>query len=265
MAGWWETDPTDEEQANISRPASNWWDSDPVVQEQQQAPAATQAAASDWWKSDPVEQPEPSAPAAQPEPPAEGMLATGVRAAAHAVLPTIASIPAFVAGSATPLGPVGGLAAGAAAFTGAHAVQESALKLMGFDDSQQQAVNARTNPWSATAGDLASAVVPFGAGPARLATRAIGAVAGAGLEAGSEYLRDESLDPARIGTAAGAGAVLTRPRAFADVLGTRTAQAIGRPELWHGAAGSDAAAGTAKEQPPPPQVFEPQPTNADRY
>ena len=44
---------------------------------------------------------------------------------------------------------------------------------------------------------------------------------------------------------------LTQPRALSEAIGSRTAAALGRPELWHGAAGPDAAAGTAKEQPPP--------------
>ena len=245
-------------------PARDPWD------EFQRAPQST---ANQWDEFRPAEfaQSAPQAPAA---PEAEGMLATGLRKAAHTVLPAaagLAAVPAGIAGGALLGLPAGGWGAipgavigGVGAFMGASALQETALKAMGFDDSHQQAVNAKTNPMSSLAGEIAGTLPFAGVGAATTAVRAGSAVAGGLLEAGGQMLGGEELDPKRIAGATAAGGVLARPTRLGEAIGSRSAAAIGRPDLWpkpHGTAGPLSSAGTAQEAIPPSNTAVADPQN----
>lgn len=131
------------------------------------------------------------------EPQAEGQLASGARAAAHAVVPTIAGAASWAPGaaagaaigSAVPgLGTVaGGLIGGLiTSFGGGGAAalaQEWLLKKFGFDDEAQQAANLKENPVSTAVGAVAGALPTFGVGGgAALAARALSGVVGGGVD-----------------------------------------------------------------------------------
>jgi hypothetical protein len=196
---------------------------------------------------------EPPPPEQPPQPEAEGALKTFGRAAAHQIIPGIGGVIGGFAGA--PAGIPGVIAGGLAGYAGGSKLQDVSLKAMGFDDSQQMAVNAQTNPVASFGGEVAGALPFFGAGAATRAVRLAGAGIGAGIEAGSEYFGGQEISPTRIAGAGAAGAILTKPTALTEKIGAGTAAALGRatgrPELWHGSAGSTAAAGTAQEQPPP--------------
>ena len=212
-----------------------------------------------------VQPPEPSQPQSQQpeenyfsqfvqpqEPEAEGKLGTAAREAVHGVIPGAggwAGAAAGIAAGAALGAPEGGFGAipgaligGVLGYLGTSKAQESGLNALGFDDSMQRAVNAKTNPLSALAGEVGSQLPFVGAGAATRGARAIGAGFGAGLEGVNQVSQGE-FDPLRLAGAAGAGALLTKPTALGDVIGSRTASALGRPGAWtpHGTAGSNTA------------------------
>jgi hypothetical protein len=203
---------------------------------------------------------------AQPE--AEGTFGHIARTVAHNILPGLAGVGGGILGAAGGL--PGAIAGGVGSYMGAHALQEGALNLLGFDDSQQQAVNAKSNPKTQIAAEVLSAAPFFGVGAAPKIVRAGGAAIGTALEGFNQYQQGE-FDPLRLGAAAGTGAVLTRPRGLTQTLerevGALAGQVTGRPELWpHGSAGAEAAAGTAEAKAPPPtDATKQQPVADDRY
>jgi hypothetical protein len=209
-----------------------------------------------------------------PKPEAEGVVAHAVRTVAHNILPGAAAIGGGVLGGG--LGGIpGAIGGGVAAFYGAHELQERGLKMLGFDDSQQQAVNAAANPKTQIAAEVASALPFFGvgaaprlvgtairtategvplatglrqapgavrealtgteAGRAALGTAGVGAGVGVGLEGVNQVMQGE-FDPTRLGVAAGAGAILTRPRAATEAIersvGQMAGRVTGQPEKW---------------------------------
>jgi len=165
---------------------------------------------------------------ARAAPEAEGMLGTAAREFAHGIVPAVVGGVGAIGGGIVG-GIPGALAGGIGAGTAASYLQERALKELGFDDSQQRAVNAAVNPWSAAGGGAATAVVPFGiAGTGtRLATRAATAGVMGGIEAGKEAVTGVELSPEKIITSAAAGAVFAEPRGFTTRGGTALAGRLG--------------------------------------
>ncbi|HEX6825725.1 MAG TPA: hypothetical protein VF077_05345 [Nitrospiraceae bacterium] len=168
---------------------------------------------------------------------AEGPWTSALRAGAHNILPGAVGVAAGVL--AAPTAPatfgVGPIAAGAGAFLGARELQDKALSYLGFDDSHQMAVNAKANPKSVIAGEVASSLPYFGVGAATRGARALGAGAGAILEGGSQAIQGE-FDPLRLGAAVGSGALLATPTratgAIERAVGGTMGRVTGRPDLW---------------------------------
>src|SRR5262249_45798354 len=156
---------------------AEFWEGSPEVEETDQAPAQE-----DWWsKSAPVkdQQEEWWSQSKPVEPEAEGALATGLRRAAHEIIPMAAGAAGFVAG--LPLGGVGAFGTSALAGAGASYLQEKALSALGYDDSHQQAVNAKEHPIASTVGGVAGVLPFFGPGAARLGARVGGAALVGGI------------------------------------------------------------------------------------
>ena len=232
MAEFWEDSPEVEDQAPAQE---DWWAKSAPVKGQQE----------EWWsQSKPVE----------PEPEAEGPIKTFVRQAAHAALPSIAAIRtgAQIGGAigtavggpiGTALGIVGGGVVGLGAGYLAGQVQETGAKLLGYDDSHQLAINAKTNPNASLLGELAPAAATLSPRGATILARGAGGIAMGGLEAGGEYLRGEEFDPKRILASTATGAIFSgKP--------TPLGRAIGLPEVQpHGTAGPKAQ---APSEPVPP-------------
>src|SRR5215468_2064231 len=120
------------------------------------------------------------------DPEAETPLKSFGRAALHEVVPTVAGVGASLLGA--PAGIPGMLATGWAGYAVTKEAQESLLNTLGFDDSHQMAVNARTNPKSTFAGQLAPQLLTFRPGAATTAARVGGGALFGGIEAGREYL-----------------------------------------------------------------------------
>lgn len=185
---------------------------------------------------------------AQPQP--RSALGTfGVRAA-KSIIPTAAGFAAAApaaeagaalgatVGSALPVvgtaigGAVGGLIGGAAGmFAGGYAgskVQDAGLEAVGYDDSQQEAIDAQTHPWAAFAGDVApSALAMSPAGGAKIAERALSGAGMAGFEAGQEEYNEGSIDPARVLAAGAFGATFARPNKIGEGLAAAGESAVG--------------------------------------
>ena len=183
-------------------------------------------------------------PDGQPE--AEGAFMSGVREAAHGVIPAAAGFVGagvgVAAGALTspvtgPVGPiVGGVGGMVAASMGAEALQNTALKAVGFDDDAQRAANREANPKSSFVGGLAPAVagmspVGVGEGLAKQAlVRGTGAAMMGGFEAGQEYLNEGHVDPTKTAIAAATGAVFPAAnRVGAKLMGAGERMVPGRP------------------------------------
>src|SRR5262249_27078556 len=158
----------------------------------------------------------------------ESRVGTALREFAHGIVPAVAGGFGAVGGGIIG-GIPGAIAGGIGAGTAANWLEDKALKLLGFDDSQQRAANAADNPWPAAIGSAATAVIPFGiAGTGtRLATRVATAGLMGGIEAGKEAITGEELSPANIVTSAAAGAVFAEPRGFVARGGTAAASRLG--------------------------------------
>jgi len=148
------------------------------------------------------------------EPEAETPLKSFGRAALHEVVPTVAGVGASLLGA--PAGIPGMLATGWAGYAATKEAQEAVLNTLGFDDSHQMAVNARTNPKSTFAGQLAPQLLTFRPGAATTAARVGGGALFGGFEAGREYLGGEEFDPYKIGVSGVAGAALQKPTALTE-------------------------------------------------
>ena len=260
--GWWEGDPVAEPERLPQQAAheGNWWNADPTV-EQHEARIRQRAIPTTQWGGDEPQQPK--------EPESEGQLMTAGRELAHGLAPMAAG--AFTgarigapAGAAigTAIAPgigtaIGGLIGGGIGAIGggyaASTAQESSLKAMGFDDSQQRAVNAKTNPLSSLAGEAGSAAIAFSPRAVPLLTRAGSALITGGVEAGTQLAQGE-FDPTRLATQTAVGGVLAKPRGWLEA---------GARPIPHGTPGAEAAAGTAEIKPPPPSGD--QPVNTDAY
>jgi hypothetical protein len=219
----------------------------------------------------------PAEPQLPQQPQAESPFWSGVREFAHGIGPTIAGAAAGAAtmggyGAAAGtlglpgLGTLGGVLIGGAAgiVTGGIAgyaagkVQDVGAKAFGFDDDLLRTANAQANPGSTLLGGALPAVVPFGMGrgAVTLGQRAFSGALMGSTEAGSQYAEGRPFDPAAVALSTGLGAAFPQPRAFlnpVEAAGARVgARLSGAPAVApHGTPGSDAAAGTAKEQPQP--------------
>ena len=99
----------------------------------------------------------------EPEKPeAEGILSTFGRSFAHEAPAVVAGAAGALYGGAlgAPAGPVGAIGGAlVGGFAGGYAggaIGEQAYKAVGVDDAIQRAINAKTNPWSAAAGQAAA-------------------------------------------------------------------------------------------------------------
>jgi len=176
-----------------SQSSEGEWVRDPI---QAPPPQEAQAQGQDEWVRDPVQKPPPQSQTQQGgEPEAEGQLATGVRAAAHSVIPGLAGAAGWAPGAAAGAtigsavpgigtvagGIVGGLITSFVAGGGAALAQDWLLKKLGFDDQAQEAANLKENPVASgigTVGGMMASFTPGGAGA--LAARVLrgGMVAG---------------------------------------------------------------------------------------
>jgi hypothetical protein len=144
---------------------------------------------------------------------------SGVREAAHAIIPTITGLVGAGLGTAggaltSPVtGPVGPIAGGvggmvAGSYMG-DKLQHAALDAFGINDDVQRAANASENPASSFVGGLVPAVATMS--PGKIATsvaqRATGAGMLGGFEGAQEYANEGQLDPEKIAIAAATGAV----------------------------------------------------------
>jgi hypothetical protein len=219
----------------------------------------------------------PAEPQQPQQPQAESPFWSGVREFAHGIGPTIAGAAAGAAtmggyGAAAGtlglpgLGTLGGVLIGGAAgiVTGGIAgyaagkAQDVGAKALGIDDDLLRTANAQANPGSTLLGGALPAVVPFGMGrgAVTLGQRAFSGALMGSTEAGSQYAEGRPFDPAAVALSTGLGAAFPQPRAFlnpVEAAGARVgARLSGAPAVApHGTPGSDAAAGTAKEQPQP--------------
>lgn len=199
----------------------------------------------------------PSQDQGQQAPAPEGMVATAARAAAHSALPAAGGlVGAGLGGAAVGAlggGPIGAALGGIAGLIlgsmGTDAVQQRALKSVGFDDSAQLAADAEANPYSEWVGGMIPALAsmnPAAAGVS-MAERAVGGAGMAGFEAGQEYLTNGKIDPVKVAAAGGAGALAPRLNAGGEHLlstGSNLAGKVaGRP-----AASSNPDAGPAKDE-----------------
>lgn len=185
----------------------------------------------------------------------ETPLATGVREAAHAVVPAAAGLAGIGPGAAAgalagaPLAPVtagfsvpvlsfaGGILGALGAGYLASTVQEHVLSMLGLDDSSQRQANEEANPTSAFVGGLLPNVAGFAPGKsAMLAARGLNAGVQAGLEGVQEKMRGDDLDPVKLGLSAAAGVALPAANKLgAKIMGTGERIAgrftAGRPDV----------------------------------
>ena len=179
---------------------------------------------------------------------AEGPGMTVLRKAASAVLPAAASYGPMMTGAgigaelgtfggpAAPItvplgalvgGAVGGLAAGYVAST----AQEKVKQVVGLDDSEQQAVNAKANPWSSDIGALIPNAVTFNVGNIgeRIAQRLAMGAGNAALDiAQQKATSDQPIDWRDVALQGVAGAALNNPRPWARGMLTNAEQAGSR-------------------------------------
>jgi hypothetical protein len=153
--------------------------------------------------------------------------------------------------------PAGAIAGGAAGGMAGQAMEDWALNKLGLAQGTGQLSNIQrqkdieTNPLSSFSGGLAGSIgAGFGVGAgARVGARAIGAGIQGLLEGGQEAYRGEDLDPAKIGLAAGAGALFAKPRGWVTNLEGR---------LGNAAAGSTEAPVRPPDAKPDLPVQEPE-------
>jgi len=165
------------------------------------------------------------------KPQAEGPLKSFVRHAANAIVPGVSALAGAGAGeeigtaagaalgSMVAPGPgtavggaVGGfVGAGAGALVNAYLAkraQDKTKEALGLDDSTQMALDAKANPKSSGAGDIAGSMVGMNPlTPASLVQRGAAGLVGAGMEAGQQAAGKGDWDPAQIAMSAGAFAL----------------------------------------------------------
>lgn len=162
-----------------------------------------------------------------------------LRAAAHAVVPALGSLPAMGWGAAqgaamgAPFGPIGAgvgtVIGGTLAAMGAGYVldniQETVLNKMGLNDAPQRAANEAEYPKSTFAAGLAPNLIAFRPGKLTedIASRLLNAGLMGGLEAGTELAHGE-FDTAKVGMATGFGAFANKATRAGEIgmgIGTR--------------------------------------------
>lgn len=204
------------------------------------------------------------------------------RGAAEGILPSISAIPGAMAGAALGLvspipggALIGGLVGAVLAGGAAGYVQDKALEAVGAREGsgllsrEQQQADVEEHPYYRTAGNLASALVPFGGAASEAAQLAGGAVktlsktaqrvGGAtifgGLEAGQELVTEGTIDPGNVALAAGTGALAPNARPWTKSLadaGERAGQATARQlKAVAGRPNPNVAAGDATAYAPP--------------
>ena len=196
----------------------------------------------------------------QPDSSAVGAFA---RSAAKSVVPFVGSLPAIGAGAeaggmagaaaapflgpAAPIAPAAGaiIGGGLAAFGMGSLIQKGqqyVLDKLGLSEGTGELSNAQAqadiqqHPYASLAGELAAGGVAFRPGTATKAARAVGAAIFGGQEAAQEYANNENFDPAKIALSAGAGAILSTPKEWAqrqiDVGASTVAKfRAGRPDV----------------------------------
>jgi hypothetical protein len=164
--------------------------------------------------------------------------------------------------------PVGGLIGGAAVGMGASYATRSfqdwlldqlgMRKGSGIASEAQEVADQTQHPMASAAGELSTALIPFGFGnKVQAMQRLIGGGVNAGIEAGSEVAQGRDLDPVNISLAGGVGALVNQPRGFTTkVAGRLPIGAKGRAQLdeWTNPKEPPAAG----EAPTPADPTEPQ-------
>jgi len=146
-------------------------------------------------------------------PQAEGPLARGVRTAANAIVPTVGGfLGAGAAGLLTaPSGPgaiAGAVAGGLAGAAAGEKLQNVVKNALGFNDEEQEAVNAQEHPIEHTAEQLAVGLAGMRFDRAASAgARLVSAGLQAGIQGGTELATTGNIDPASVAMAAAGGAV----------------------------------------------------------
>ena len=215
----------------------------------------SQATPADSWEVFKSKLPRPEIEDLNQAPEAETPFWTGARKFVHTIPAALGGIAGGAAagaaagaalGSGVPgFGTLAGALAGgiAGGFLG-ETVKDQALKAIGIDQSEaaQLAVNAKANPLSSFAGELAT--IPLGGGLGRVpaATRAGAALIGGGFELGSQLYQGEGVDPLRVAGMAAGGGAFAKPYAWQTALEQRLGRTIGRGE---------------QPPPPPPAGVEP--------
>jgi hypothetical protein len=161
------------------------------------------------------------------------MVASGLREAAHSVVPFAAGAPGMLAGAeaggligsavAPGIGTVaGGIIGGAlGAIPGAYVgskLQESALDAAGLNDTEQRAANRQENPLSSNIGELAPAVATFRIGDlsTKLAQRLLMGAGMGAIDVAQQAAGPNPIDWTEAGVQAAGGALLSKPRGWAE-------------------------------------------------
>jgi len=175
-------------------------------------------------------------PAAPSKPAPESALASGVRSAAHAVLPGVGALAGMGAGAAvgSAVGPVGtffgglgGLIIGSMA---TDKVQQAGMDALGIDDAGQMAANEEAHPVASTAGSIVGSLAgmdPMAAG-VTMGERAVGGGAMAAFDAGQQYVNKGSIDPTEVALSGAAGAVAPRLNKAGEAITQAGARAAGK-------------------------------------
>lgn len=222
------------------------------VQSDDQLTTGATPAADDGWEDVPTQA--AAAPATEDgweDVPAGPTSSTGgavLRQAAHGAITAVGSLPAIATGAEVggALGLLGGPAApftvpaGAilggvgGALIGGHYMNKFknwGLEQLGlrqgegfFSEAQEQADIAQ-HPTASLVGNLGGGAVAFGTNlQAKLAEKVLGGGIMAALEGGHEYAETGKIDPLHVGIAGAFGAVMNRPRPFAEkIMGASTA------------------------------------------
>ena len=160
------------------------------------------------------------------------------KSAVESAAPSVGGFAGAVAGAeltaplGAPLGPLGVAGAGlvgalAGGYSGAAIVGKAQSAIMsqvpenvkaslGFGQ-QQRAAETKQHPYASFAGELAPNLLTMrpGTGVAAKA-RALYGAAGAGIEAGSEYIKEGKIDPKKVAMAGAVSAVATSPTKFGE-------------------------------------------------
>src|ERR1700676_1286157 len=137
----------------------------------------------------------------------------------------------------------------------------------GFLSRQQEEANQQQHGTAQFAGELLPNLIAFGSGAAGIGARAIGAGAMGGIEAGQEYASEGKVDPAKVGIAGIAGAIMDRPRGWTKAGSFERSSGVKLPDqkadpipdatkkdVDNAQDVTPVAPGVAAENPPAPEV-----------